>query len=308
MSTLLKEKIDVLSEAELAELSLRETLSVEEAICDVSDMAFLVETADLPVNPNSVKELSGVGDFDKYQFFNQDQIAGITNDDLADLYDPDNHGGHTSEGDKDLNEAMIPGGPGQLNHDFVVRNSADSINSDLSVQFNDMPKSFDEILTGGNTLRRSVSSKHAEAAGVPIELDDLMAGKITASNVADEVNDKEDTAEENSIETTVEHPAGTHQNDTLKTADNLGETLSGPAYLSYLIGESADNAIADNNDLPADDDGVEDDDDIDDEGCDDEGCDDEEGGDLPDNFDEDDFLSSIDELASDDSTGDDSED
>jgi hypothetical protein len=303
MSTLLKEKIDVLSEAELAELSLRETLSVEEAICDVSDMAFLVETADLPVNPNSVKELGGVGDFDKYQFFNQDQIAGITNDDLADLYDPDNHGGHASEGDKDLNEAMIPGGPGQLNHDFVVRNSADSINSDLSVQFNDMPTSFDEILTGGNTLRRSVSTKHAEAAGVPIELDDLIAGKITASNVADEVNDKEGSAEENSIETTVDHPVGTHQNDTLKTADNLGETLNGPAYLSYLLGESADNAITDNNDLPTDDDGVEDDDDIDDEGC-----DDDEGGDLPDNFDEDDFLSSIDELASDDSTGDDSED
>jgi len=304
MSTLLKEKIDVLSEAELAELSLRETLSVEEAICDVSDMAFLVETADLPVNPNSVKELGGVGDFDKYQFFNQDQIAGITNDDLADLYDPDNHGGQTSEGDKDLNEAMIPGGPGQLNHDFINRSAADLNNPDIGVQTNDMPTNFEEILTSGSMVRRQMDSKTAMLAGVPENMEDILNGTPEGVEKAAQAEGNDDQPEVFSIETgTVDHPVGTHQNSTLKTADNLGETLNGPAYLSYLLGESADNAITDNNDLPADDDGVEDDDDIDDEGC-----DDDEGGDLPDNFDEDDFLSSIDELASDDSTGDDSED
>ena len=65
MSNTLKEKITLLSEAELAELSLRETLSVEEALCDASDPAFLVETADLPVDPKDCKECQGVGDFDK---------------------------------------------------------------------------------------------------------------------------------------------------------------------------------------------------------------------------------------------------
>ena len=290
MSATLKEKIEMLSEAELAELSLRETLSVEEAICDASDPAFLVETADLPVAPGDVKDLAGVGDFDKYQFFNQDQIAGIGTDDLIDLYDPDSRGGQSTEGDKDLNEGMVPGGPGQLNHDFVVRNAADTINSDLSVQFNDMPTSFDEILTGGNTLRRATDSQHALAAGVPIDVNDLLGdGKIVASNVADEVNGKDPVATKKGVETIVKHPKGSHQNTTLKE----GVVLSGPQFISFLLNEdSADNQLADNNDLLADD---QDDDEDDDDFVDgDTSGDDDDMGDLPADFDTDSFLASLD--------------
>lgn len=288
MSNTLKEKITLLSEAELAELSLRETLSVEEALCDASDPAFLVETADLPVDPKDCKECQGVGDFDKYQFFNQDQIAGIATDDLLDLYDPDNQGGHTTEGDKDLNEAMIPGGPGVLNHDFVVRNAADTVNSDLSVQFNDVPSSFDEILTGGNTLRRATGSQHARAAGVPIQVDDLLDhGKIVASNVADEVNGDEPTSSQKSVETIVAHPEGSHQNQTLK------EGASG--MVAFLIGESADNAHAEMAGTLPDDDGE--DDDLETE--DDDINVDEEGSELPDDFDADDFLASLEDESDD---------
>lgn len=285
MSNTLKEKIELMSEAELAELSLRETLSVEESVCDAADMAFLVETADLPVNPKDCKECEGVGDFDKYQFFNQDQIAGIATDDLLDLYDPDNQGGHTTVGDKDLNEAMLPGGPGALNHDFVVRNAADTINTDLSVQFNDMPSDFDEILTGGNTLRRATDTQHARAAGVPIQVDDLLGdGRIVASNVADEVNGDEQVSSKKGVETIVDHPEGTHQNNTLKESGVSG-------MVSFLLGESSDNAHAELSGPMPDDDGEEDDLDLENEDADDE----EEGSELASDFDESDFLASLDD-------------
>jgi hypothetical protein len=293
MSATLKDKIEQMSQAELEELSLQETLSVEEAICDAVDPAFLVETADLPVNGADCKELTGVGDFDKYQFFNQDQIAGIDNEDLLDLYDPDNRGGANTEGDKDLNEAMISGGPGRLNHDFVVRNAADTANGDLSVQFTDMPSSFDEILTAGNTLRRAVDNKHAQAAGVPIDVNDLLGnGTIRASNVADEVNGQDPEPTAKGVETVVAHPEGTHQNNTLKE----GTVMDGGSYLKFLLGESSDNNIADSNDLLPDDEN-------DDEGDDDYvdgNDDDEENGELPKDFDTDSFLASLDDVDEDD--------
>lgn len=280
MSNILKEKIEVLNEAELAELSLKETLSVEEAICDVSDLAFLVETADLPVDPSSVKELGGVGDFDKYQFFNQNQIAGISEDDLLDLLDPDSRTSQTGEENKgDLNEAMV-GGAGNLNHDYVVRNAADLNNGDLSIQMTEIPASFDEILTGGNTLRRSTDSKHAQATGVPIDMNDLLnGGKIVASNVADEVNGKDPEPTQKGIEHAVAHPVGSHQNNTLK---------EGAGYIGLLLGEEA----GENSLLQDDGDGGEDGADDEDDGEDDD--DSEAGNSLPDDFDEDSFLASLD--------------
>jgi hypothetical protein len=86
-----KEKIELLTESEWEELSLRETLSAEEALCDVADLQFMAETADLP---KSDKDLAGFikaaeGEFDHYQFFNQDQLSGLSTEDAEDLTDPD---------------------------------------------------------------------------------------------------------------------------------------------------------------------------------------------------------------------------
>jgi hypothetical protein len=300
MSNTLKEKITLLSEAELAELTLRETLSVEEALCDASDPAFLIETADLPVDLKDLKdckECKGVGEFDKYQFFNQDQIAGITNSDLYNLYDPDSQDSYTTEGDKDLNEAMIPGGPGTLNNDFIIRNAADITNPDLSVQFTEIPSDFDEILTAGSVLRRAADTQHARAAGVPIQIEDLLkSSKIVASNLADEVNGKQDVSHQYGVETIVAHPIGTDQNQTLKEGVN--------GMVSFLIGESADNTYADTaGPMPDDDDG---DDDLnnDDLGSDDLDSDDLDSDDLDsDDLDSDDLDS--DDLDSDDLDSDD---
>ena len=178
--------------------------------------------------------------------------------------------------------------PGALNHDFVVRNAADTVNTDLSVQFNDVPSSFDEILTGGNTLRRATGSQHARAAGVPIQVDDLLDhGKIVASNVADEVNGDEPTSSQKGVETIVAHPEGSHQNQTLK------EGVSG--MVAFLIGESADNAHAEMAGTLPDDDGE--DDDLETE--DDDINVDEEGSELPDDFDADDFLASLEDESDD---------
>lgn len=293
MSNTLKQKIDLMTENELAELSLRETLSVEEAICDAADMAFLVETADLPVDAASVKELSGVGDFDKYQFFNQDQIAGIDTEDLVDLYDPDNKGGAASEGDKDLNEGMA-GTIGNVNHDFVTRTAADMNNPDLGIQTTEMPDNFDEVLTGGSLVRRPTSTKSASLHGVPENIEDILGGSQTAVDKADQVNSGSDQPEVKSVETgVVDHPVGTHQNSTLKEGGDL---------VSFLLGESSDNAITDENGIMPDDDSEEDDDDL--EG-DDNGEDDEDGSTLPEDFDTDSFLASLDSIDADDDEGDD---
>jgi hypothetical protein len=203
MNNTLKEKIEMLSESELAELSLKETLSTEEALCDAADMAFLVETADLPVDISSVKELIGVGDFDKYQFFNQNQIVGLSDEDLED-YDPDN-----KTPDSELNE-------NSLNHDYIIRANADATNGDLSVQFNDMPSNMESILTAGNTLRHQVADHHTRAAGVPVSVAALLAGTIEAVNPADEVNG-------------IAHSA---------IEENYSPSKTSGSLVSFLLGES----------------------------------------------------------------------
>jgi hypothetical protein len=87
-----KEKIKLLEQKELEELSLQETLSAEEAVCDAMEPRFLVETADLPKSDSDLAgmaDLKSDGDFDKYQFFNQDQVMGVTDEDLYDITNPD---------------------------------------------------------------------------------------------------------------------------------------------------------------------------------------------------------------------------
>lgn len=89
------QKIKLMSESEWAELSLAETLCVEEAVCDAAEPLFLTETAVMPNGASDMPEIAG--DFDKYQFFNQDQIAGIGNDDLEDMFDPDSKNPSSTE-------------------------------------------------------------------------------------------------------------------------------------------------------------------------------------------------------------------
>lgn len=100
---------------------------------------------------------------------------------------------------------------GTLNHSVVMRNASDTLNVDLSVQMNDHPNDFEQILTAGSTLRRNVKSLSAAIVGVPVNLDDLLAGKLVAANVVDQVNREEPVAKDNSFEDgTVAHPKRVH--------------------------------------------------------------------------------------------------
>ena len=147
----LKEMIGNLDQAELEKLSLAETLSVEEAVCDTASAAFLVETAsflgeataDMPMNPADVAAaLRNNDDFDKYQRFNQNNISGIDDEDLHDMTDPDQrggdgkgdaqqHGAGNTEKDHLAADAGVDAGGGHADHDGVVASQNDIDENDL---------------------------------------------------------------------------------------------------------------------------------------------------------------------------------
>lgn len=91
-NTSLKSKIQKLDEAQLARLSLKETLDVEEALCETVEPYFMNEAADLLSNNGDISELKGLGEFDKYQRFNQNNLDGLDDEDAMDFLDPDSKG------------------------------------------------------------------------------------------------------------------------------------------------------------------------------------------------------------------------
>jgi hypothetical protein len=124
------EKLNQIEEERWSALSLQETLNVEEAIADGAEPFFMTETADMPMNPAAAPEIAG--DFDKYQFFNQDQIAGMDSDDLTD-FDPDNRGGVVNTGTSELNE--------DINTLEVTNKSfSDALDPNNDFAENDLPK------------------------------------------------------------------------------------------------------------------------------------------------------------------------
>ena len=284
MSTL-KNKIDAIDQSEWEAMSLRETMSLEEAICDIADPQLLFETADMNIDPTKISDLKNMREFDDFQVFNQNYITGVSDEDLQDLYDPDNKGGHTTEGDKPMNEDMIKGGPGSLVHDFVTRSAADLNNPDIGIQTTDIPSAFSDILTSGSMVRRPAENTVGKMAGVPENFEDILSGAAHGVEKAQQSNTGSDAPEDYTIEDgVVKHPVGTHQNQTLK------EDL-----IAHLLGESgsADNYDSDNNNFMS---FSEDDSDDDaDEGVDDEDEDNDDSGELPDDFDTDSFLKSLDD-------------
>ena len=263
MQSTISTKINELSYEELERISLQETLNVEEAICDAASPIFLRESADIPEDTNSIKELlKGTSEYDKYQIFNQNYITGVSADEAHEMYDPDSNVDGKERidvdmGDEDDSEA---GGLNEsnLNYDFVSRSVSDYVNGDLSVMYNDMPSDFDAILTGGNTLRRKTNDVHSLGIGVPQNVEDILAGRVIAADIIDQVNGKEPQAAVAGKEgDAVRHPVGTHQNQTLKECSATG-------IAAMLLAESseeeeeelddADTAILNDDDDEEDDD------------------------------------------------------
>jgi len=149
VTTTTKEKINLLTEAEWAALSLQETLSVEEAICDDADMRLMVEMADMPVNQYDFSELTGVSDFDKFQFFNQDQIIGMDGDDLEDMFDPDNRGGAVNLGSQAVNEEVATFDP-SFSEDPSIKDDFHFADNDLPGS-GDMDNQMKHVMTSDGT-------------------------------------------------------------------------------------------------------------------------------------------------------------
>lgn len=279
----LKTKIDKADQEEWEKMSLKETMSLEETISDIADPQFLFETADMSIDPTKISDLKGMKEFDDFQVFNQNYITGFSDADLQDMYDPDNKGGHTTEGDKPMNEGIVPGGPGSLVHDFVTRSAADMNNPDIGIQTSDMPTAFSDVLTAGSMVRRPAENPTGKMAGVPENFEDILSGSHHGVEKAAQANTNTDIPEEYTIEDGVlSHPVGTHHSHALKEMN-----------ISFLLGEggSSDNYASDNNDFLSSAD--EDSDDDDDSGVDDDDSDDDDGANLPDDFDTDSFLRSL---------------
>jgi len=271
-----QEKIKMLSEAEWAALSLQETLSVEEAICDDADMRLMVETADMPVNQYDFSELTGVSDFDKFQFFNQDQIMGMDGDDLEDMFDPDNRGGAASLGTQAVNEEVAT---------FDPSFSEDpSIKDNFEFADNDLPGTGD--------------------------MDDAMKNVLTSKGTKESVDGQETPFGEGRVTSAASYMKMLLGED---AADGDGDAAPAVADTPVAVAaavidapatDSQDNAYSDNNDTITDDGGEDDGFDLDD--MDGDGDDDgnDDGDNVPD-FDEAAFLRELDgmSIAPDDSTG-----
>jgi hypothetical protein len=84
----LKKGIEEANQRELEAISLRETLSLEEAICDMADEKFVTEATALAVGkdlPDSVKAGDFTTDAESYMFHNQDRLPGLDQEDLEDI-------------------------------------------------------------------------------------------------------------------------------------------------------------------------------------------------------------------------------
>jgi hypothetical protein len=164
-----KQKIDQAEANRYEELSLAETLSLEEAVCDAAEPIFLAETADLPVDPTDLNSLNSNGDFDQYQFFNQNQIAGLDNEDLDDLTNPDHRGGVASLGDKDLSESALA----SSNASYAFGNDPDR-----DIAANDIPD-MDTITKGAKTVDVGPGDQD-QITNAPVKTDNVLGESANA--------------------------------------------------------------------------------------------------------------------------------
>lgn len=105
MFSMLKEEIQNLNDSELEALSLEETISLEESLCealtDVGD--------DLPMSDNegytTISSSHFDNDAESFQRHNQDHLGGLDEEDLHDIGNPDHRGVHHLG--KNMNESSL---------------------------------------------------------------------------------------------------------------------------------------------------------------------------------------------------------
>jgi hypothetical protein len=123
----LQEQLEILQQAKLEEISLQETLSLEEAIADaIVDDKVINPVNDLPIedDDSGLLDMSEVQDdldknyFNKFQFFNQNHIPQFSDYDLVRDLSPDRIDG-TDNFPKSHDSTTIPG----LSNDIPNTNS-----------------------------------------------------------------------------------------------------------------------------------------------------------------------------------------
>ena len=282
MMRTIKSHINEMNYMELENMSLLETLLAEEALCDSISPEFLRETADMPYDTTSIKELlRGTPEYDQYSKFNQNYVLGMSQDEADDYYDSDDNldgreysssdhvgggGIHDDEDDYMCESTSAFSGYG-YNGDYVTRAVADMANGDLSVMHQDIPDNFDYIMTGGNVLRRATIDSKSQAYGVPINLDNILNHDIKAADIVGQVNNYHPNPTQRSAASDfIPHPTHTHVKDTEVVGDGGnfdGGIQESSRLVSNLLGESSEDDDFDLDNVSIDDDYSEDDDDLD---------------------------------------------
>jgi hypothetical protein len=208
----LKEMIGNLDQAELEKLSLAETLSVEEAVCDSASAPFLVETAtflgeataDMPMNPADVAAaLRNNDDFDKYQRFNQNNISGIDDEDLQDMTDPDQRGSVNNVGNGDLNEGMSAVAYGSEQYAYLTDPDRGLSGSDIPDEsdLEDQKKRIDTDVKGDGQQMVGVPGKTSNVLGETVAFllgesqDNMDSGSNDLTGDDGEDGDEDDDSE-----------------------------------------------------------------------------------------------------------------
>lgn len=278
----IKSHINEMNYMELENMSLLETLLAEEALCDSISPEFLRETADMPYDTTSIKELlRGTPEYDQYSKFNQNYVLGMSQDEADDYYDSDDNldgreysssdhvgggGIHDDEDDYMCESTSAFSGYG-YNGDYVARAVADMANGDLSVMHQDIPDNFDYIMTSGNVLRRATIDSKSRAYGVPVNLDNILNHDIKAADIIGQVNGYHPVPEQQSAASKfMPHPTHTHVKDTEVLGGGGkfdGGIQESSRLVSNLLGESSEDDDFDLDNVSIDDDYSEDDDDLD---------------------------------------------
>lgn len=204
-----KDTIQQMNEQELAELSLEETLSIEEAVCDEVDMQFLIETADMPIDATDISGvLAGNGEYDKFQFYNQDHLQGLTDEDLDDIGNPDNRGG--TEHDADLHETMHSA------IDATNKTYADASDPQLDQAYDDIPTIAELVGETNTSSKKSAGLSQVSGVGVDTatafnetvqSLQSFLLGEAGADLTIDDSEAEEDEEDEEST------PSGSDSDD-----------------------------------------------------------------------------------------------
>lgn len=212
MFSMLKEEIQNLNESELEALSLEETISLEESLCealtDVGD--------DLPMSDNEgythLPSHQFDSDAESFQRYNQDHLGGLDDEDLHDIGNPDHRG--LSHLGKNMNESSLlnflldessppmsteMGSEGMSEDDFDGSNEFDGTNhSEITGK-----KQNSEVKhhTGAPTLKESSLVSYLLSEDSDGEYDDSQSSSYANDNsiMGDEYSDDEDEYEDDLV-------------------------------------------------------------------------------------------------------------